>query len=146
MSELIAVDLAAAEWLLAVIAAYAERQLARNGTAIPEALVAIQRDLADAIAICRDRASSKRAGLAIVTRVGIGKIEVLESEVPQLESNLVDTATAARELEIREDSVRYLCRSGALESTKVGARHWITKRSIERHRVTGRRRHRGDGQ
>lgn len=66
------------------------------------------------------------------TRVGVSAEVPAALAVLALDVNaVVDTKTAARRLNMTADGVRWHCRRGTLERTKIQGRWWITTASID---------------
>jgi hypothetical protein len=93
--------------------------LARQNGCAPDALVSVQRALAEACAGAGD--DSRHA-----SSESIGGPDLLA-----FEHDFVDTQTAAALLRIKPDTVRWHCKNGALERRKVGRHVMVTKSSIE---------------
>lgn len=54
---------------------------------------------------------------------------------PSFELSVVETATAAEQLGITADAVRWLCRRGQLIAVRTGGRWWVSVRSLEDYRA-----------
>lgn len=127
--ERIEIGLDTAQYLVAVIDLF-DRLLSQRGQPLPTRLAAIQLSLTRCID-SRD-ASGKFAGQTFSTRVHASADGPAVLDVSHSTAGVVDTATAAEMLGIKEDSVRYLCRRGRFDSVKPGGRWLITAESVER--------------
>jgi hypothetical protein len=95
------------------------QELARQNGCAPDALVSMQRALAEACTAGGD--DSRHASVE----------PIVAQEILELDHDFVDTQTAAQMLGIKPDTVRFNYRAGALKGRKVGRQLMIAKSSIE---------------
>jgi hypothetical protein len=98
-----------------------ERRALPRGQQLSERLTIIRRELAT----CASRVSTSRDASAE---------GLVAQEVAQFKASVVDTTTAARQLEITRDGVTWLCRNGQLRATQSGGRWWIESASLQNYR------------
>lgn len=108
------------------------RKLAASGELLPARAVAIRRGLLESTRVTDINASAKECGQNDLNHNCAGVKAYSLPRVSQSPIGRVTTADAAKELHLKTDSVRYLCREGRLDSVKDGRRHLITVESVQK--------------
>jgi excisionase family DNA binding protein len=100
----------------------------RAGGCLPPEVIEARNGIADAITRARTRVGASSEVSIVPMPLALNPIAV------------VDTATAAQQLGMTDDGVRWLCRTGRLTATKTGRQWWVTTESIAEYLAQNRSR------